>query len=95
MAKIIAGLVVLMLSISFSGCANITLPEKIEVGHGGGSQKVDSSRVPQTRNHEECRQELIKAYAYIRNLERRNQKLEKDKAELKASLKRYKKQYDD
>ncbi len=94
MVKFIVGLVVSILFITLSGCATINVPEDINVNYGGRSSKVDSSRVPQTRNHEECRAELNKAYNYIRSLERKNQKLEKDKAELKAQMKRYKKYKD-
>jgi hypothetical protein len=90
MRNFVVGLVMAALMVSFSGCATINVPDKIDVGYGGGSQKVDSSQVPQTRNHEECRAELIKAYGYIRSLERKNAKLENKVSELKKQLKRYK-----
>ncbi len=82
---------ILALIFTFAGCATINVPDKIDVGYGQ-SPKVDSSRVPETRNHEECRAELRKAYGYIQSLERKNQKLEKDKAELKAKNSRLEKQ---
>jgi hypothetical protein len=92
MRNFVVGLVMTALIVSFAGCATINVPDKIDIGSGGGSQKVDSSRVPETRNHEECRAELIRAYGYIRNLERKNAKLEKDKSELKTKVSELKKQ---
>ncbi len=72
------------------GCLNVNVPEEVVVHHQADA-RVDSSRVPQTRNLEQCRTELNKAYRYIQTLERKNKSLEKDKAELKLENKQLKK----
>lgn len=79
--------------LTFGGCATITLPENIDVGYGRPAPKVDSRKVPQTNTLSDCHTELYRAYGYIRSLERRNQKLEEDKAELKTENSRLKKRY--
>jgi hypothetical protein len=92
MRKFIAGLgAVALLGVAgcFSPTVNVPSPPDVYVSR---SPRVDSSRVPKTRTHEECRAELERAYGYIVTLERRNQRLENDKANLKAEVKRLKSQ---
>ncbi len=88
----IAGLLSLLLFVS---CASINVDAKIPSGYVSHSPKVDSSRIPKTSNHTECREELERAYEYIRYLERKVEKrehkiekLEKDKKELKRKISR-------
>ena len=80
---------------SIAGCVNVKAPEKIEVG-GGRAERVDSTRIPDTASHEEARQELRKAYAYIRDLEHDRERLEAkankykhERDEYKDRLKKY------
>jgi predicted RNase H-like nuclease (RuvC/YqgF family) len=69
----------LVASLAGAGCVSVKTPEKIEIGTSA-PEPVDSSRLPQTASHEECRQELYKAYQNIQYLERENQRL-KEKAD--------------
>jgi len=68
-----------VISLAGAGCVSVKTPEKIEIG-ASVPDSVDSSRLPQTASHEECRQELYKAYQNIQYLERENQHL-KQKAD--------------
>ncbi len=75
------------------GCASINVDAKIPSGYISHSPKVDSSHVPKTSTHAECRDKLEQAYEYIRYLEHKVQKrekkikkLEKDKKELKHKI---------
>jgi hypothetical protein len=70
-----------------SGCVSVKAPKEINIGSSSPPEKVDSSRVPDTRNHEEARDELRKAYRYVRYLEEEVEQLE-DKA------KKYKRERD-
>jgi hypothetical protein len=63
-----------------TGCLSINKP-LLEVS--GGSEPVDSKRVPATSSHEEARAELKKAYAHIESLERKNADLSADRDKLK------------
>ncbi len=74
-------------------CADIRAPERIEVNVGGGSEHMDSSRVPDPATLEEARSELHRAYRQIQYLERRVAKLEDDKTELKKDRDEYKRKY--
>ena len=90
--------VVSMLIIGFFfifGCASINVDAKIPSAYVSHSPRVDSSKVPKTSTHAECREELERAYEYIRYLERKVEKrekkiakLEKDKKELKRKISR-------
>lgn len=97
---VIVGVVILT---SSGACVNARAPENIYIGGGGPApQDVDSSRVPDTRTHEEARAELVKAYNQIRYLEHDNDTLRRryedakaDKEEYKRKYKRLKDRYDD
>lgn len=78
--------------LGLAGCVNVQVPEIPESYGGRPAPRVDSSRVPKTRTHDECRVELNRAYEYIGSLERRNQRLENDKDKLKAEVKQLKNQ---
>jgi len=86
----------LMLLAGCSPSVKVNVPP-VNISRGGSS--VDSSRVPRTSTHGQCRQELERAYARIRQLEgtvrkreRKIDDLERDKDELKEDVKRLKKQ---
>lgn len=69
----------LLLGLSF-GCLNVQTPREVNVGTSRERpDPVDSSRVPRTSSHDDCRDELQKAYANLRYLERENARLD-DKA---------------
>jgi len=94
MTKIILGMVV-MGGVLLPGCLNVNVPEEpVRVYTSQSSPKVDSRRVPKTTTLSNCQTELNNAYVYIQSLERRNQKLENDKAELKAKVKSLEKRLD-
>ncbi len=60
------------------GC--VQAPREINIGTSRDRpEPVDSSRVPRTSSHDDCRYELQKAYDNLRYIERENARL-KDKA---------------
>lgn len=69
-----------------AGCLSINKP-LLEVS--GGSEPVDSKRVPPTSSHEEARAELRKAYAHIESLERKNNELKRERDACRDELKRH------
>ncbi len=78
-----------------AGCASVNVDAKIPSGYFPHSPKVDSSRIPKTSTRAECREELTRAYEYIRYLEHKVEKrekkidkLEQDKKELKKKISR-------
>lgn len=82
------------------GCATVRLPESVNV-NTGSTRRVDSSQVPKTSTHGECRDELHRAYAEIRRLERKIDgyrrdidELKDDKKALKKKIKRLEKKLD-
>lgn len=81
-----------------TGCVSVKAPERIEIG-GGSPPPVDSSRLPPTQTHQECRDELVRAYQNIQHLERENaelrQKVEKHKRERDECRQRLKRYEDD
>lgn len=60
-----------------AGCVSVKAPREINVGSSGKPAHVDSGHVPATSSHEDCRQELDKAYQNIRYLERKVGDLER------------------
>ena len=72
------------------GCVNVQAPERVELRAGHRPEPVDSSHVPATQSHEECRAELVKAYENIRYLEGENEHLRDKLAECKRDRERYK-----
>lgn len=76
------------------GCLNVQAPEKIEIGSGRGREPIDTSRIPETRSHEEARQKLAEAYERIKYLEGKVNSLEKDKRELKKDKEDIKDKYE-
>src|SRR5262245_59583281 len=79
------------LTLLISACVNVKAPEKVEIGNN--SRVVDARHVPETHNHDECRQELTNAYSEIERLQRKMDGLEKDKRELKRERDDYKDKY--
>jgi hypothetical protein len=89
MRKIVL-LILILTGLVLVGCSpsvNIEVPD----GYYDRPAKLNSAKVPDTTSHNECRDELYKAYAYIRSLERKVVKLEETKAELKAKKSRLEK----
>ena len=75
---------------AMGGCVSVKAPREINLGASGKPDPVDSRRIPQTASHEQARHELRKAYAFIQWLEKKNAKLEDDKAECKRERDKYK-----
>jgi outer membrane murein-binding lipoprotein Lpp len=79
-----------------AGCVSVGTPREISVNTDvGGRPPVDASSVPPTRDHEEARQKLAEAYAEIRSLRSRVDRLERDKKELKRERDGYKDERDE
>lgn len=79
-----------------AGCLSVGTPREISVNtEVGGREHVDASSVPPTKDHEEARQKLAEAYAEIRSLRSKVDKLENDKKDLKRERDGYKKERDD
>ena len=79
------------LTVLSAGCVSVKAPESINVNNR--PSRIDSSRVPKTRSHEEARQLLAEAYERNRYLESKVDKLERDKDELKEERDEYKRKY--
>jgi len=71
------------------GCVSVKAPERITV-NSNRPARVDPGNVPYISTVEQGRAELDKAYQYIRYLEDRNAKLERDKDEAKRERDEYK-----
>lgn len=52
-----------------SGCVSVQAPREVNVG-SSRPEPVDSSRVPRTSSHDDCRAELEKAYQNLQYYER-------------------------
>ncbi len=96
MGKIFTGILLLVIGFAITGCMNInaSVPE----GVISSTPKVDSARVPHPGTLAEAQEELNRSYAYIQRLERKVQKLEDDKIDLKvqnSELKKKLKKYED
>ncbi|MFH1747731.1 MAG: hypothetical protein ABIG44_11905 [Planctomycetota bacterium] len=76
------------------GCVSVTAPEKIEMGGRAQPEPVDSSQIPPTASHEEARQELTKAYRWVKHVERENEDLRDKADEYKRERDKYKKERD-
>ena len=75
-----------LLILSGLGCVSVRAPERINVNSSPGRSRIDTSRVPPTRDHADAREKLAQAYDRIDYLERKVNYLEKDKDELKDEL---------
>lgn len=75
------------------GCVNVTPPDVYIKAEGQPHQDLDSSKVPDTRTHEEARQELTKAYSHIRYLERKLARSDEDRERYKRERDDYKDKY--
>ena len=78
-----------------TGCVNLKAPDNVHIANRHEPRRVDSSRAPSTRNHEDARQKLAEAYERNRYLEDKVRRLEEDKRELKDELDELKDKYDD
>jgi predicted RNase H-like nuclease (RuvC/YqgF family) len=68
--------------------ACIQTPREINVDASGWRhERVETSTIPETRNHEEAKAELRKAYGEIERLRKENTKLKEKNEELKRKLK--------
>ena len=86
------GLVFLLaLTVLLAGCVSVKAPEKISIGDR--PRRIDSSRVPPTRSHEETRQRLEEAYERNRYLEAKVAELEEEIEELEEERDEYKRRY--
>jgi TolA-binding protein len=98
MSQFVRGSVLCFVSVSFfaAGCLSVGTPREISVNTDvGGREHVDTSSVPPTRDHEEARRRLAEAYAEIRSLRSKVDKLERDKKDLKGERDGYKQERDD
>lgn len=79
------------LTILLAGCVSIKAPERISIGDH--PHRIDSTRVPPTRSHEDARQLLAEAYERNRYLETQVAELKRDKQKLKTERDEYKRRY--
>jgi hypothetical protein len=79
--------------LSVTGCVNVTPPDVYIKADAQPPPDIDSSKVPETRTHEEARQELVKAYSYIRYLERKLARADEDRDRYKRERDEYKDKY--
>jgi peptidoglycan hydrolase CwlO-like protein len=66
------------------GCYNINVDASVPEGVVSSTPRVDSSKVPKPKTLAEAQEDLNLAYTRIQSLERKVQKLEADKKDLKA-----------
>ncbi len=99
--SLITGLAILIILPANIACLSARAPD-VYINTGPSSENVDSTKIPVTRNHEEARIELKKAYRQIQYLEYENQRLkekvekEKDRGdEYKHKYKKLKDKYED
>lgn len=78
---------VIVFGLSAGGCLSVRAPERINVGSSPGRERIDTSRVPPTRDHADAREKLAQAYDRIDYLERKINNLEEDKHELQQEVK--------
>ena len=76
------------------GCLNVRTPD-VRINAGPRHEPMDARDVPETRSHEEARNELAKAYQEIRFLQKEVRELEEDKEKYKRKYKREKDKNDD
>ena len=95
------GLTILIILPANIACLSARAPD-VYINTGPSAENIDSTKIPKTRNHEEARAELRKAYKQIQYLEYENQKLkekvekEKDRGnEYKRKYKKLKDKYED
>lgn len=81
---ILTGLAALL--VCTAGCLNVQVPREVNIN---GSDRVDSRTVPKTTSHEDCRAELNRAYARIRELEHDLQRCKQKNDQLEERLERY------
>ncbi|MCZ6815645.1 MAG: hypothetical protein O7F76_02975 [Planctomycetota bacterium] len=74
-------------------CLNIKAPDNVSVFGGRRQKPVDASQVPKTNSHEEAKRVLEKAYAEIRHLNRKVEKLEESKRKAKDERDEWKRKY--
>lgn len=86
-------LFVAMAFIAMSGCLTVRAPKEIHIGSDNRAHTAE--RIPPTKNHEEARNELRRAYSEIRSLRRKVSHLEEDVRELKEDLREAKDDHDD
>jgi len=72
------------------GCGSVSV--NVPESYGHSRPKVDSSKLPRTADHPDCRNRLQEAYQHIRRLENKIDDLEKDKDELKQDKKQLKRE---
>lgn len=88
MLRMLVVLSVGMVLVGLCGCVSVQTPREVNIG-SSRPEPVDSSRVPATSSHEDCRDELRRAYQNLRYLEREHAKLERELDECDAERERY------
>jgi peptidoglycan hydrolase CwlO-like protein len=91
MGKIFTIILMGLCLLQLAGCYSIKVDANVPEGIVSTSPRVDSSRVPKPTTLSESQAELNLAYARIQQLERKVQKLEDDKDELKTKNSRLEK----
>ena len=87
-------LLVIGLVLFLPACLSIKAPDNISGDFSGWrNESFDASQVPKTNSHEEAKSELEKAYAQIRHLNRKVEKLEESKRKAKDERDEWKRKY--
>ncbi len=74
-----------LLLVAAVGC--IRAPDiSVDASGWGSRERVDTTRIPPTSNHEEAKTELRKAYREIERLRQDNEKLKRKNKELEKKL---------
>jgi len=87
------GLLVTTLLVAMVGC--VRTPDINVDASGWRSERVDTTRIPETRNHEDAKAELRKAHREIERLRRENDKLKRKYEDEKRKREDLKRKYDD
>lgn len=82
-----------MLLVAVLGC--VRTPDINVDASGWRRERVDTTRIPETRNHEEAKAELRKAHREIERLRRENEKLKRKYEDEKRKHEDLKRKHDD
>lgn len=84
---------VLLAALAASGCVSVTAPREINV-QGSAPRRVDTSRVPPTRDHQEARARLAEAYDRLDYLENKVKRLETENERLENERDHWEERYE-